>query len=102
MLLTVTMAGEFSLCATPLKKIVFRNFRGKKVILAFYTADWLSVCGNQMSPYNEILSIFQKYKADVVCVSVAGKWCHLAFIENRKSRLPFLSRLGDNVRYLSM
>ena len=34
------------------------------MILAFYSADWSPVCGDQMALYNEILPEFRKYGAE--------------------------------------
>src|SRR5215213_10189885 len=86
-----SQAPEFSLHVTPDQRISLREFRGKRVILAFYPADWSPVCGDQMALYNEVLSFFQKHNAVVLGISVDGKWCHQAFIENRKLRFPLLS-----------
>jgi len=53
-----TAAPDFSLFATPDQKISLAEFRGKRVILAFYPADWSPVCGDQMALYNEMLNYF--------------------------------------------
>lgn len=84
-------APEFSLYATPDQKLSLTEFRGKKVVLAFYPADWSPVCGDQMTLYNETLSFFHKHNADVLGISVDGKWCHLAFVESIKLHFPLLS-----------
>jgi peroxiredoxin len=91
MLLTGSAAPEFSLYATPDQKIKLSEFRGKRVILAFYPADWSPVCSDQMSLYNEMLSLFQNHNAVLFGISVDGKWSHLAFRENRKLHFPLLS-----------
>ena len=33
------------------------------VILAFYPTDWSPVCGYQIALYNELLPLFEEYKA---------------------------------------
>jgi peroxiredoxin len=86
-----TEAPDFLLYATPDQKVSLTEFRGKRVILAFYPADWSPVCGDQMALYNETLSFFRKHNAEVIGISVDGKWCHQAFIENRKLRFPLVS-----------
>ena len=91
MLLKGTQAPDFSLYATPDQKIALYEFRGKRVILAFYPADWSPVCGDQMTLYNEMLSFFRKNNAVLIGISVDSKWCHTAFIESRKLQFPLLA-----------
>ena len=61
------------------------------MILAFYPADWSPVCGDQMALYNEILSEFRQFNAELIGISVDGIWCHLAFAESRKLHFPLLA-----------
>ncbi|MBC7904003.1 MAG: redoxin domain-containing protein [Gemmatimonadaceae bacterium] len=86
-----TAAPEFSLYATPDQQISLSEFKGKKVILAFYPADWSPVCGDQMALYNEMLKYFSKHNANLIGISVDGKWCHLAFSLERKLHFPLLA-----------
>ena len=60
-------------------------------MLVFYPADWSPVCGDQVSLYNEMLSEFQGYGAQIVGISVDGAWCHTAFAKDRKLRFPLLA-----------
>jgi len=73
MLLTGTKAPAFSLYATPDQKIRLSELKGKRVILAFYPADWSPVCGDQMALYNETLKFFHKHNAELIGISVDGK-----------------------------
>lgn len=84
-------APDFSLFATPDQRISLSEFRGKRVILAFYPADWSPVCGDQMALYNEMLHYFQKQNAVLLGISVDGKWCHLSFRQDRKLQFPLLA-----------
>src|SRR6478672_6163431 len=86
-----TPAPDFELYATPDQKLKLSELRGKKIILAFYPADWSPVCSDQMALYNETLKIFARYNAQPVGISVDSKWCHLAFSENRKLHFPLLA-----------
>lgn len=67
------------------------EFLGRPVILAFYPADWSPVCGDQMALYNEIMSEFARFDAELIGISVDGIWCHLAFAHDRKLRFPLLA-----------
>jgi peroxiredoxin len=86
-----TQAPEFSLHTTPDQLVSLSDFRGRPVILAFYPADWSPVCGDQMALYNEILTEFQHFDAELLGISVDGPWCHIAFSHDRRLRFPLLS-----------
>ncbi|WP_431241717.1 redoxin domain-containing protein [Flavobacterium sp. P21] len=86
-----TLAPEFSLPVTPDQNISLSELRGKKVILAFYPADWSPVCGDQMALYNETLKYFKEHNAELLGISVDGKWCHLAYSKDRNFHFPLLS-----------
>ena len=86
-----TKAPDFSLYTTPDQKIKLSDLKGKKVILAFYPADWSPVCGDQMALYNETLRLFHKHNAELIGISVDSKWCHLAFSQDRKLHFPLLA-----------
>jgi peroxiredoxin len=91
MLPTGTIAPDFELFSTPDQKLRLSELRDKKVILAFYPADWSPVCDDQMTLYNEMGKYFAQHNAQVIGISVDSKWSHLAFIENRSFRFPLLS-----------
>src|SRR5437868_11317927 len=91
MLTIGTTAPEFNLHSTPDQKVSLSDLKGKKVILAFYPADWSPVCGDQMALYNETLKFFHKHNAELIGISVDGKWCHLSFSQNRKLHFPLLA-----------
>lgn len=84
-------APEFNLRSTPDQFVSLADFRGRPVVLAFYPADWSPVCGDQMAFYNEMLSEFQEYDAELLGISVDGAWCHAAFSRDRKLHFPLLS-----------
>jgi peroxiredoxin len=86
-----TPAPDFALHSTPDQVVSLSEFRGQPVILAFYPADWSPVCGDQMALYNEILSEFRRFNAELVGISVDGAWCHLAFSQDRKLHFPLLA-----------
>lgn len=86
-----TKAPEFELHSTPDQKLKLSDFSGKNVILVFYPADWSPVCGDQVTLYNEMLSIFRKYNAEILGISVDSSWCHDAFMGDRKLHFPLLA-----------
>jgi len=44
-----------------------------------------------MALYNEILSEFGRFNAELIGISVDGIWCHLAFARERGLRFPLLT-----------
>src|SRR6202051_1929272 len=84
-------APDFALNATPDQVLRLSELRGRPVILAFYPADWSPVCGDQVALYNEILSEFREYGAELLGISVDGVWCHAAFARDRNLHFPLLS-----------
>jgi peroxiredoxin len=85
------IAPEFQLYATPDQKLSLAELKGKRVILAFYPADWSPVCGDQLLLYNELIPEFQRFNAALIGISVDGVWCHAAFARERKLRFLLLS-----------
>jgi peroxiredoxin len=86
-----TLAPDFALHVTADQKLALSELRGRPVVLVFYPADFSPVCGDQVSLYNEMLSEFQKYGAELVGISVDGVWCHDAFAKDRKLHFPLLA-----------
>ena len=86
-----TRAPDFSLHTTPDQPLSLRDFRGRRLILAFYPADWSPVCTDQLAVYNELLPEFRRLGAELLGFSVDGVWCHLAFAKDRKLRFALLS-----------
>lgn len=84
-------APDFELDAQPDKKLTLHELKGKNVILAFYPADWSPVCSDQMALYNEMRRYFGKYNAELIGISVDGKWCHAAFREARNLHFTLLA-----------
>ena len=91
MLTTGITAPDFELYATPDQRLRLSELKGKKVILAFYPADWSPVCGSQMNLYNEMEKYFTGQDAQLIGISVDSKWCHSAFSEHNHFYFPLLA-----------
>ncbi len=85
------IAPGFELYSAADKKFNLNDLKGKRIILAFYPADWSPVCSDQMALYNETLKLFRKFNAEIIGISVDSKWCHMAFTENRNLHFPLLA-----------
>ena len=86
-----TVAPDFELYATPDQTLRLSAFRGKRVVLAFYPADWSPVCGDQLDLFNATLKYFSDYNAQVLGISVDSAWSHMAFSKERNFHFPLLA-----------
>jgi peroxiredoxin len=85
------IAPDFTLKTTPDQSVTLSEFRGRPVILAFYPADWSTVCSDQMALYNQVLPEFRRLGAQLIGISVDGAWCHAAFSGDRKLHFPLVA-----------
>jgi peroxiredoxin len=86
-----TSAPNFNLRVTPDQMLSLKELDGRRVVLAFYPADWSPVCGDQLALYNQILPEFRSRGADLFGISVDGAWCHQAYAQARNLHFPLLS-----------
>jgi peroxiredoxin len=86
-----TPAPNFNLRVTPDQMLSLKEFDGRRVVLAFYPADWSPVCGDQLALYNQVLPEFRSREADLFGISVDGAWCHQAYAQARNLHFPLLS-----------
>ena len=86
-----TVAPDFTLKATPDQEITLSDLLGKRVVLAFYPADWSSTCSDQLALYQQIMPEFEALGAQLLGVSVDGIWCHNAFADDRNLTMPLLA-----------
>jgi peroxiredoxin len=86
-----TVAPDFTLPATPGRRVSLSEHRGHPVVLVFYPADWSPVCGDQLTLYSALRTEFDRFGAEVLGISVDGPWCHAAFGDARKLKLTLLS-----------
>ncbi len=86
-----TPAPDFTLSATPDRRLSLHELRGKPVVLVFYPADWSGVCSDELALFNQALPLISESGATVLGISVDSTWCHQAFIADRKLRFDLLS-----------
>jgi peroxiredoxin len=85
------VAPEFRLRSTPDQTLSLAELRGRPVILAFYPEDWSPVCSDQLALYQQLLSEFQRFNAELLGISVDGIWSHVAFAKDRNLHFPLLA-----------
>jgi peroxiredoxin len=86
-----TAAPDFSLRDQDGERVSLSDFRGRKLVLAFYPADFSPVCTDQLSIYQEVMPEIGEQGAELVGVSVDSSWAHKAFREKLGIEIPLLS-----------
>jgi peroxiredoxin len=80
-------APDFALPDTELKTRSLKEFRGRKIVLAFFVGAFTSVCTKEMCAFRDSTARLTDLKAQVIGVSVNDPFSNKAFAE--KNRLPF-------------
>lgn len=86
-----TQAPDFTLPRSQYVSVCLRDFRGRRVVLAFYPADWEPVSGEQLMLYQEYAPTLESLRAELIGVSTDGIWCHSAFAKDAGVRFPLLA-----------
>ena len=84
-------APEFTLPDQDLNPVSLSDFAGRRLVLAFYPADFSRICNDQLSIYQEVLDEIRGRDAELVGISVDGPFCHAAFREQSGLSFPLLS-----------
>lgn len=84
-------APDFTLRDSDGEKVSLSDFAGRRLVIAFYPADFSPVCNDQLSVYNEVLGEIREAGAELVAISVDGVFCHAAFREKLGLGIPLLS-----------
>jgi len=84
-------APGFNLPDVEMKSRSLEEFRGKKLVLAFFPAAESPVCTTEMCALRDSLSMLKSLGAQVVGISVDGPFANKSFTENRHLNFPILS-----------
>lgn len=87
-------APDFSLVDTDLKSRSLAEFKGKKLILAFYPAAFTGVCTQELCAFRDNLSQLGNLGAAVLGISVDSPFANKAFAERNQINFPLLSDYG--------
>lgn len=91
LLAPTSVAPDFTLPSTIDNPISLTDLKGKPVILVFYPGDFTPVCGDQLTLYNELLSLFEGFDAQLLGISVDSLESHVVFSADRKLDFPLLA-----------
>jgi peroxiredoxin len=91
LLAPASLAPDFNLPSTTDNPIRLTDLKGKPIILVFYPGDFTPVCGDQLTLYNELLSLFGEFDAQILGISVDSLESHRAFSADRNLDFPLLA-----------
>jgi peroxiredoxin len=86
-----TPAPDFSLRNQDGERVSLSDFRGRKVVLVFYPADFSPVCTDQLSVYQEVLPQIREQGAELIGITVDSTWAHKAFQDKLGIEIPLLA-----------
>jgi len=86
-----TPAPDFTLPRSRHASVSLNDFRGRRLVLAFYPADWEPVSREQLTLYQEYLPTFRNLRAEVIGISTDEIWCHAAFAREIGILYPLLA-----------
>lgn len=84
-------APSFQLPDIEMKSRSLKEFRGKKLVIAFFPAAESPVCTTEMCTLRDSLAALKSLGAQVVGISVDGPFANKIFTENRHLNFPILS-----------
>ena len=84
-------APSFNLPDVEMKSRSLEEFRGRKLVIAFFPAAESPVCTTEMCALRDSLSMLKSLGAQVVGISVDGPFANKIFTENRHLNFPILS-----------
>jgi peroxiredoxin len=84
-------APDFTLPDQDENSVSLGDFAGRRLVIAFYPGDFSSVCGNQLSLYQQVLGEIEARGAALVGISVDSHHSHRAFRDQLNLTMPLLS-----------
>jgi peroxiredoxin len=74
-------APDFNLRDQDGEDVSLSDYKGRRVMLVFYPADFSPTCGDQLSIYQEIKPDLAEKGLELIGISVDSVWAHKAFRE---------------------
>jgi peroxiredoxin Q/BCP len=84
-------APDFELSGTGDKTYRLSDYRGKKLILAFYPGDFTAVCTKQFCSYRDQGEKLDQLGADVLGISPQSVESHERFTQEKSLNVPLLA-----------
>jgi peroxiredoxin Q/BCP len=84
-------APDFALPGTGGKTYRLADYRGRKLVLAFYPGDFTAVCTKQFCSYRDQSDKLDGLGADVLGISPQSVESHERFTEEKRLKVPLLA-----------
>jgi len=84
-------APDFDLPGTGGKSYRLSDYRGRKLVLAFYPGDFTAVCTRQFCSYRDQGEKLEELGADVLGISPQSVDSHERFTEEKRLNVPLLA-----------
>lgn len=84
-------APDFTLVDTERKPRSLAEFKGKKLVLAFYPAAFTGTCAKEMCTFRDNLGRLGDLNAAILGISVDTPFANKAFADQHKINFPLLS-----------
>jgi peroxiredoxin Q/BCP len=84
-------APDFELAGTGGKTYRLSDYRGRKLVLAFYPGDFTAVCTKQFCSYRDQGDRLDRLGADVLGISPQSVESHERFTEEKRLNVPLLA-----------
>jgi peroxiredoxin Q/BCP len=84
-------APDFELPGTDDKTYRLSDYRGRKVVLAFYPGDFTAVCTKQFCSYRDQGDKLDGLGAEVLGISPQSVESHERFVEEKRLNVPLLA-----------
>jgi glutaredoxin-dependent peroxiredoxin len=84
-------APNFVLSDIDMKNRSLEEFKGQKVVLAFFVGAFTSICTKEMCAFRDSMSRLIDLKAQVIGISVNDPFSNKGFAEKNRLQFPILS-----------
>ena len=86
-----TRAPAFTLLDTDGNEYSSSNLAGKRAVIAFFPAAFSGVCKEELCTFRDALADFSSVNAEVVAISIDGRFANGAFRDANNINFPILS-----------
>jgi peroxiredoxin len=84
-------APDFTLISMDMKPISLKEFKGRKVVLAFYPGAFTAPCTREMCTLRDSIAKMEGFDAQILGISVNDPFSNKAFHEENALNFPLLS-----------
>ena len=90
-------SSDFNLLDTDGNEFGLSSLSGKRVVVAFFPAAFSGVCAEELCTFRDALADYSALSAEVVAISIDGRFANGAFKDANKISFPILSDYKQTV-----